>query len=201
MKTSFFGCILLVDTLLAAAMPGSGEVKASPGHQAQEKPNIVFILADDLGWKDVGYAGSSFYRTPHIDRLAREGMQFSRAYSAACVCSPSRGAIFSGKNPARTGLTTVWSGGEGPDDRLFNRSKDLGGGNQFLEALHRHALPGNETTFAEVLGEAGYITGFWGKWHLGEFSGYQPNDRGFRVAQGYRDEKSGGSTRGHWGKS
>lgn len=166
-----------------------------------EKPNIVFILADDLGWKDVGYAGSSFYRTPNIDRLAREGMQFSQAYSAACVCSPSRGAIFSGKNPARTALTTVWSGGEGPDDRLFDRSKDQGGVNQYLEAPQRHAMPRGETTFAQVLAEAGYRTGFWGKWHLGEFAGYQPCDRGFLQAQGYREAQSGGSTLGHWGKS
>src|SRR4051812_47455389 len=82
------------------------------------RPNIVFILADDLGWKDVGYAGSTFYRTPNIDRLAREGKQFSQAYSAACVCTPSRGAIYSGKNPARTALTTVFDGPGGPDDRL-----------------------------------------------------------------------------------
>ena len=99
---------------------------------AATRPNIVFILADDLGWKDVGYMGSTFYRTPNIDRLAREGMQFSQAYSPACVCSPSRGAIFSGKNPARTALTTVWDGPGGPDDRLFDRSKDRGGENQFL---------------------------------------------------------------------
>jgi len=169
--------------------------------KAVSEPNIIFILADDLGWKDVGYAGSSFYRTPNIDRLAKEGMQFSQAYSAACVCSPSRGAIFSGKNPARTALTTVWSGGEGPDDRLFDRSKDQGGINQYLEARHRHALPKEEITFAQVLAESGYITGFWGKWHLGEFAGYQPCDRGFQVAQGYREAQSGGSTRGHWGKS
>jgi len=168
---------------------------------AAMKPNIVFILADDLGWKDVGYAGSSFYRTPNIDRLARGGMQFSHAYSAACVCSPSRGAIYSGKNPARTALTTVWSGGEGPDERLFDRSKDQGGVNQYLEARHRHALPKSETTFAQVLAEAGYTTGFFGKWHCGEFAGYQPTDRGFQHAQGFRMPEAGGSTRGHWGRN
>ena len=165
------------------------------------KPNIVLILADDLGWKDVGYAGSRFYRTPNIDRLARDGMRFSQAYSAACVCSPSRAAIFSGKNPARTALTTVWSGGEGPDDRLFDRSKNQGGVNQYLEARQRHALPKGEVTFAQGLAEAGYVTGFWGKWHLGEFDGYQPTDRGFQHAQGFRLNAAGGSTRGHWGKS
>lgn len=167
----------------------------------QPKPNIIVILADDLGWKDVGYAGSSFYRTPNIDRLAREGMQFSQAYSAACVCSPSRGAIYSGKNPARTALTTVWSGGEGPDDRLFDRSKIQGGVNQHLEARQRHALPKSETTFAQVLAEAGYATGFFGKWHCGEFDGNQPSDRGFQHAQGFRLPAAGGSTRGHWGKN
>ena len=172
-----------------------------PTISASGKPNIVIILADDLGWKDVGYAGSSFHHTPNIDRLAHEGMQFSQAYSAACVCSPSRGAIFSGKNPARTALTTVWSGGEGPDDRLFDRSKNQGGVNQYLEAPQRHALPASEITFAQLLAEAGYITGFWGKWHLGEFTGYQPCDRGFQHAQGYREAQSGGSTLGHWGKS
>jgi arylsulfatase A-like enzyme len=165
------------------------------------RPNIVFILADDLGWKDVGYAGSTFYRTPNIDRLASGGMQFSQAYSAACVCSPSRGAIYSGKNPARTALTTVWSGGEGPDERLFDRSKDEGGVNQYLEARHRHALPKNEITFAQVLADAGYTTGFFGKWHCGEFAGYQPTDRGFQHAQGFRLPEAGGSTRGHWGRS
>src|SRR5262245_7990329 len=78
--------------------------------------NIVLILADDLGWKDVGFTGSKFYRTPNIDRLAREGMQFTQAYSPACVCSPSRGAILTGKNPARTAFTTVFDGPGGPDD-------------------------------------------------------------------------------------
>ena len=165
------------------------------------KPNIVFILADDLGWKDVGYAGSRFYHTPNIDRLAREGMQFTQASSAACVCSPSRGAILSGKNPARTALTTVWSGGEGPDDRLLDRSKNQGGINQYLEARHRHALPKGDTTFAQVLAKAGYVTGFWGKWHFGEFAGYQPSDRGFQSSLGFRLPKAGGSTRGHWGRS
>ncbi len=165
------------------------------------QPNIIFILADDLGWKDVGYAGSTLYRTPNIDRLAREGMQFTRAYSAACVCSPSRGAIYSGKNPARTALTTVWNGPEGPDDRLFDRSKNQGGINQYLEAKHRHALPKRETTFAQVLAAAGYATAFWGKWHIGEFTGFQPPDRGFQLAQGYRPAEAGGSTLGHWGKS
>lgn len=168
---------------------------------AAPHPNIVFILADDLGWKDVGYAGSTFYRTPNIDRLARDGMQFTQAYAAACVCSPSRGAILSGKNPGRTALTTVWNGPGGPDDRLFDQSKDRGGVNQYLEARHRHAMPWGESTFAKVLADAGYATGFFGKWHCGEVPGYQPEDFGFQVARGYRLPKAGGGTKGHWAKS
>ena len=77
---------------------------------ADAKPNILFILIDDMGWKDIGCAGSAYYKTPHIDRLASEGIRFLNAYSAAPVCTPSRGAIFSGKYPARTKLTTVFKG-------------------------------------------------------------------------------------------
>jgi arylsulfatase A len=191
--------LTLVATLLLSppATLRAGDAASNP----KARPNLILILADDLGWKDVGYAGSTFYRTPNIDRLAMEGMRFSQAYSAACLCSPSRGAIYSGKNPARTGLTTVWSGGEGPDERWFDRSKDQGGVNQYLEAQHRHALPKSETTFAQVLVEAGYATGFFGKWHCGEFAGYQPTDRGFQLGQGFRLPAAGGSTRGHWGRS
>src|SRR6188768_827915 len=68
-------------------------------------PNIVFILADDLGWNQVGYHGTGFYETPHIDRLARSGVRFSDAYSAAPICSPTRAALMSGKYPARLHLT------------------------------------------------------------------------------------------------
>ena len=186
--------LALFAALLLAPIAGGAAVQTP-------KPNIIFILVDDLGWKDVGYAGSTFFRTPNIDRLAREGMQFSQAYSAACVCSPSRGAIYSGKNPARTALTTVWGGGEGPDDRLFDRSKRQRGTNQYLEAPQRHALPKSETTFAQVLAGAGYVTGFFGKWHCGEFAGYHPTDRGFQHGQGFRLPEAGGHTRGHWGKS
>jgi arylsulfatase A len=184
-----------------AVLPLFGACLASGANAAPAKPNIVFILADDLGWKDVGYMGSTFYRTPNIDRLAREGMQFTKAYSAACLCSPSRGALYSGKNPARTAFTTVFDGPGGPDDRLFERSKDRGGVNQNLEALHRHALSHSETTFAQVLGTAGYATGFFGKWHCGEVPGYEPEDFGFQVARGYRLPRAGGNTRGHWANS
>ncbi len=167
---------------------------------AEQKPNIIFILADDLGWKDVGYAGSTFYRTPNIDRLAREGMRFEQAYSAACVCSPSRGAIYSGKNPARTGLTCVFNSPGKPDD-VWARWGAIGPGSQNLPALQRWSLPRSERTFGEVLSKAGYATAFLGKWHCGEFPGYEPDERGWQVAKGCRVEKAGGGTKGHWGES
>jgi len=164
-----------------------------------ERPNILFILIDDMGWKDIGCAGSTYYDTPHIDRLALEGMRFLNAYSAAPVCTPSRGAIFSGKCPARTQLTTVFKGPAGPDDRLHDRSKYRGDRDQYFEARHRHALPRTEVILAQALADGGYRTSFFGKWHIGECPDYYPDDRGFHVAKGYRVKQDG--ARGHWMKA
>jgi arylsulfatase A-like enzyme len=172
----------------------------TPLPENDDRPNILFILIDDMGWKDLGCTGSSYYDTPHVDKLASEGMRFLNAYSAAPVCTPSRGAIYSGKYPARTQLTTVFNGPAGPDDRLFDRSKYKGERDQYLEARHRHALPKKEVIFAEILTDAGYRTGFFGKWHIGGCPDYHPDDRGFQVAQGYKKAFGPGHTRGHWGK-
>jgi arylsulfatase A len=177
----------------------AGGGMAADGSDAERRPNIVFILIDDLGWKDIGCAGSRYYRTPNIDRLAAEGAFFEQAYSAAPVCSPSRGAIYSGKYPARTKFTTVFSAQMAPDDGLREVSKRQGGNLQNLEALHRHCLSPSETTFAEVLGKAGYATGFVGKWHCGWHESQSPEAQGFQFAAGYRLVPTG--TRGHWGKA
>ncbi|MBN2133157.1 MAG: sulfatase [Sedimentisphaerales bacterium] len=163
-----------------------------------ERPNVLFILIDDMGWKDIGCAGSSYYETPHIDQLASEGMRFLNAYSAAPVCTPSRGAIFSGKYPARTQLTTVFNGPAGPDDQLHDRSKYRGDRDQYFEARHRHALPRREVIAPQALAQAGYRTAFFGKWHIGECPDYYPEDRGFHVAKGYRTQQHG--KRSHWMK-
>jgi len=163
-----------------------------------EKPNVLLILIDDMGWKDTGYSGSSYYETPNIDLLASEGLVFENAYSAAPVCTPSRGAIFSGKNPGRTKLTTVFTGPSGPDDRLFEKSKYSGEKDQYFESKNRHVLPSGEILLPEVLRENGYKTGFFGKWHIGECPGYYPDDRGFDVAKAYRLQH--GVKYGHWGK-
>jgi len=165
------------------------------------KPNILFILVDDMGWKDISCAGSTYYETPHIDQLAAEGLRFLNAYSAAPVCTPSRGAIFSGKYPARTKLTTVFAGPAGPDDRLFDKSKYRGEKDQVLEARHRHVMPKSEILLPQALAEGGYATGFFGKWHIGECPGYYPDQRGFQVAKGYRIKAVPTAQSGHWMKT
>jgi len=138
---------LLIPALLFVAL------SSCTNPQNFSSPNIVLILIDDMGWKDVGYAGSSFYDTPNIDKLASEGMYFTNAYSPAPVCTPSRGGIFSGKFPGRTKLTTVFNGPAGPDDRLHEQSKYRGENDQYLEARHRHALPKSEVIIAQALAD------------------------------------------------
>jgi arylsulfatase A-like enzyme len=161
-------------------------------------PNILLILIDDMGWKDIGCAGSQYFETPNIDKLASNGLRFLNAYSPAPVCTPTRGAIFSGKCPGRTQLTTVFNGPAGPDSRLYDRSKYRGKNDQYLEARHRHALPETEVIIPQALAEAGYKTAFFGKWHIGECPGYYPDERGFDVAKGYRIKQD--VKRSHWMK-
>ena len=146
------------------------------------KTNVVLILIDDLGWKDVGCYGSTYYKTPNIDRLAAEGMRFTNGYAACNVCSPTRAAILSGKYPARL-LLTQWL----PSGR-WNAAK-----NKLREARYVSNLPLEEFTIAEALREAGYRTGFIGKWHLGTETYYYPEHQGFDVNIAGRDYGAPGS--------
>jgi arylsulfatase A-like enzyme len=129
-------------------------------------PNIVFILADDLGITDLGVYGRRDHRTPTLDRLAAEGMRFTTAYVASPICSPSRAAIMTGRAPARLHLTTYLPG------RRDAASQRL------LHPPIRQQLPLDETTLAERLREAGYATAAIGKWHLGG-AGFGPREQGF----------------------
>jgi arylsulfatase A-like enzyme len=142
------------------------------------KPNIVFILVDDLGWSDIGAYGSTFYETPNVDALARSGMVFTDGYAACPVCSPSRAAILSGKYPARMD-TTDWFGG---------RRKG-----KLLPAPYKNYMPLEEITLAEALAEKGYKTFFAGKWHLGDEE-YYPKKQGFEINKGghHRGSPPGG---------
>jgi len=142
------------------------------------KPNFLFILVDDMGWKDLGCYGSSFYETPAIDQLASEGMQFMEAYAACPVCSPTRASIMTGKYPARMN-TTDWFGAPQPE----NAHKHHTGKKPLLPASYEEQMALEETTLAEALKESGYKTFFAGKWHLGG-KGYYPEDQGFDLNSG-----------------
>ena len=135
---------------------------------ADARPNFVLIVADDLGWADLGCYGSRFHRTLHLDRLAEEGMRFTQAYAACPVCSPTRAALMTGKYPARLNLTD-WLPGrpDMPSQKL-------------LRPAFRQELPLEETTLAENLRPAGYATASIGKWHLGG-PGFDPQKQGFDV--------------------
>ena len=144
--------------------------------------NVVLILIDDLGWKDLGCYGSEYYRTPNIDRLASEGLRFTDGYAACNVCSPTRAAILTGKYPARL-LLTQWL----PSGR-WNRTR-----NKMREGRYVSNLPLEEVTLAEALHDAGYRTGFMGKWHLGTETYYYPEHQGFDVNIAGRDYGAPGS--------
>ena len=132
--------------------------------KTQEKPNVIFILVDDMGWMDIGANGSTFYETPNIDKLAQKGVRFTQAYAASPICSPTRASILTGKNPARINLTQ-WIGGPGNPD--YERNLAL-----------------EEVLFPELLKEAGYQNIFLGKWHLNNKAGeetFWPDKQGFDI--------------------
>jgi arylsulfatase A-like enzyme len=144
---------------------------------AERRPNIVFILADDLGWRDLSNEGSIYYESPHIDRIANEGMKFTRGYATCQVCSPSRASILTGKYPPKHGITTWIGDRSGEDWRKTNRH------DSHLPPSYDRSLRAEEITLAEVLGDAGYTTFFAGKWHLGS-QGSWPTDHGFQINKG-----------------
>lgn len=139
-------CLLAAVLAIPSLVAGQG---SSP-----DTPNFVFILADDLGRHQLGCYGSKYYETPNIDRLATQGMKFTHAYSAAPICSPTRASLMTGKYPARVRVTDFI-----PGSNNWSNTK-------LLVPDWNRALPISETTIAETLREAGYISGHFGKWHL-----------------------------------
>jgi arylsulfatase A len=164
-----YGLLLLLTTWLA--------IPLAPGAETNRrgKPNLVFILIDDMGWVDGSCFGSKFYQTPNLDRLAASGMRFTQSYAACAVCSPTRAAILTGKAPARLHITD-WIGGETPPKN-----------SRFLLPDWKKELPLEETTLAETLKQRGYITASIGKWHLGgpqfypEYQGFDVNIAGGHI--------------------
>jgi len=144
---------------------------------AAKQQNFVFILVDDLGWTDLACFGSSFYDTPHLDRLAATGMRFTSAYAACPVCSPTRASILTGKYPVRTGITDYIAPNGGNQPGNWKRNT------RFLPAPYKDRLALSELTVTEALKQSGYSTFFAGKWHLGP-EGFFPENQGFDINKG-----------------
>lgn len=149
------------------------------GVQAEEKPNVVFIMIDDLGWKDVGFMGSTYYETPNVDALAKSGMVFMNAYSASPLSSATRASIMSGMWPARTGLTSA-SGHLKEVTYKSTLSENAKSSQKAIEAIGATRINPDYYTMAEAFKEGGYKTAHIGKWHIGD----EPSDplsQGFDV--------------------
>jgi arylsulfatase A-like enzyme len=134
-----FRIVLLIFISLVACLYGVQDTLAG---SSSDRPNIILCMADDQGWGDTGYSGHPVLKTPHLDQMSREGVTFTRFYSAAAMCSPTRGSVYTGRNPYRFGITFAMKG--------------------MLEA--------SEIPISSVLKKAGYTTGHFGKWHLGTLS-------------------------------
>jgi len=180
MKTSTHHLISTALLTITIACCTMGCRAASPTHAAQ--PNILFILVDDYGIKDVGIEGSSFYETPNIDALARSGMRFTQGYSACAVCSPSRASIMLGQYPTRHGITDWIGAGVGEGFAKERHTK-------LLVPDYVRELPAADTSLPTALKRAGYTTFFAGKWHLGS-EGAWPENRGFDINKGGWDSGS-----------
>lgn len=141
------------------------------------RPNIVFILANDLGWNDLGAGGSTYYDSPNIDRIAHEGINFTNGYANCQVCSPSRASILTGQVPPRHGITDYIGAPEQEDWRRLDRHTKL------LPPKYKHGLDKETKIFPQLMRESGYRTFFAGKWHLGD-EGSWPEDFGFEINKG-----------------
>jgi arylsulfatase A len=138
------------------------------------RPNIIFILADDMGWADLPVYGNRFNEAPNLTRLASEGIRFTDAYAACPVCSPTRASIMSGQYPARVGITDFITGHWRPYEEVI------------VPSNRTQYLPEEIITLGELMKDAGYATGYFGKWHLGWEERYQPGNQGFETANVYK---------------
>jgi len=160
MRIALFNVLMLVAVM---SVPAARADKSLDN--VQGKPNIIFILTDDLGWMDIGCYGNEFVDTPNIDKLASQGMRFTDFYAAGAVCSPTRASIQSGQNQARFGMTDFVPGHWRPFEKLIVPDTTPN-------------LPLEIHTVAETLRDAGYATAYFGKWHLGDAS--PPQKQGYQ---------------------
>jgi arylsulfatase A-like enzyme len=149
----FFACLALSTPFLAAA---------------ERRPNVILIFADDLGWKDVGWQGTDFYETPHLDAFARQGMIFTNGYAAAGNCAPSRACLLSGTYTPRHHVYAVQTTDRGPKESQ-----------RLIPIPNKSGLARDNVTIADALKAAGYATGIFGKWHLDGPDGALPGEQGF----------------------
>jgi len=166
-------CLGLLTTACPAATGSTSKETPAPS----TRPNVVFILADDLGWADTGCYGSKFHRTPHIDALARRGMKFTHAYAANPLCSPTRASILTGLYPARLGITAPVC--HVPEVRLkASLPTKAPPSARWLIPSSATRLDTSHRTLPEFLRDAGYTTAHFGKWHLGA-PPFSPLEQGF----------------------
>ena len=163
LRSPLRGSLWLAVSLCSAVIP-------HPSFAAEQRPNIVLINADDLGWKDTGYAGSDFYETPHLDALARSSMNFTQAYAGASLCTPSRACLMSGQTTPRHGNYAVKSTANGPETLM-----------RLVPVPNAAELSGDKVTLAEMLKTVGYATGCFGKWHIGQGKHTGAGAQGFDV--------------------
>ncbi len=164
---------LIANILFLACLLVNVSLPAQNKKHKTSPPNVVFILVDDMGWKDVGYQGSDYYLTPNVDKLATSGVRFTNAYAANPVCSPTRASIMTGRDPADKHVNiTNWIGAEKYENRIDDK---------VIQPHVADHLPLDEFTMGEAFQKNGYSTYFVGKWHLGETAEYWPEHQGFDV--------------------
>lgn len=166
-----FNNMNLVKSLLPASLLSLGLSSCDEAGSIAEKPNVVFLMVDDLGWTDVARYGSDFHETPHIDALADDGVMFTNAYSSSTVCSPTRAALMTGKNPAKLNITDWITGWIYPWAKLSNPDWTM-----YLDTT--------KYTLAKAFRDNQYRTGHFGKWHLGMTEEYWPENHGFDINVG-----------------
>lgn len=189
---------LLIIAIAAICAYFAARIMLSPDQQLpfrnDQPPNIVFILADDLGWRDLGIYGSTYYDTPNLDALAERGVRFTDAYAAVPICSPTRASILTGQYPGRLHLTAANGHTQGADNVYAPAGQ---AGNPIRASIATDVvnhLANEYTTMGESFKEAGYSTAYMGKWHVGR-APFLPENNGFDVVVGARGEPgpAGGS--------